>query len=218
MNLFSRMALFVLAGLLLLSCSDAYYKTYYSEDAYLMAQAERTIAVVPSAVYFESTAKGTLLQKQYYMKSLNIQQEIYRGLQKWELQGNALPKVQDLAITNSKLEKVLKSGDNLSSFELCRLLGVDGIVTSEVFLSQSISDGALLSDMPLTSFLTSKNVSVLVGIYLYPCRKVIWSYSRNYSGSIGHTTLTRVINHLMQAACHHLPYKKREFRSIATIN
>jgi hypothetical protein len=208
MTLFPRWAFFVLTGLLLLSCSDCYYKSYYSEDAYLMAQTERTIAVAPSTVCFEGAPNGTLAQDQSYMKSLNIQQEIYRGLQQWKLRGNVIPEVQDLVVTNSKLEQVLKSGISLSSFELCRLLGVDGIVTSEVFFSQPASEEIVSSDMSLKSSLTTKNVSVLVGIYLYPCRKVIWSYSRSYRGSTGHTTLTRVINHLMQKACHHLPYKK----------
>ena len=67
---------------------------------------------------------------------------MYSWMLKRKMQGRITQEIQEVETTNALLKKAGYPENPLTSAELCSVLGVDGIMSSNYSLSKPMSDGA----------------------------------------------------------------------------
>ena len=94
----------------------------------------------------------------------------------------------------------------LTTAELCEVLGVDGIMTSNFGLSKPMSDGAAIAEAILSDSRSSTNeVHASLSISDYKNNKLIWNYDYKSSGSLG-SSPSKLVDDLMKEASLKMPY------------
>ena len=183
---------------LLSSCA----KIFYSPDAKTLAAKHQTIAIVPPNVSIAAAKKidGNALIEQQKTESLNFQREMYSWLLKRKGQGKIQVEVQDINTTNAKLSKIGYPETPLTTSELCEVLGVDGIMTSNFGLSKPMPVAAAI-------FVGGPTNEVHVSLSISDCKntKLIWNYDHKYSGGLG-SSPARLVDGLMKNASKKMPY------------
>lgn len=199
-----KMQLMLLLTLLFSSCA----KVFYSPDAYVLAQNQGDIAIVPPVVSIESKTNLNVDALKYQQKteSFNFQNEMYSWMLKRKMQGKIKQEIQVIETTNAILTRAGYPETPFSTAELCDLLEVDGILTSNFSLSKPMSEGAAIAALLLIGMWGNTN-DVQVTLSLNDCKstKLIWNYNHKYSGSVGSST-TRLVDELMRDASVKMPY------------
>jgi hypothetical protein len=207
--------LYIFSGVLIIlslsSCSKAYY---YSDDAKKLANNHQIIAVVPPDVIIDAKKKDnpiTSIEKKK-QESLAIQNEIYSWLNKRKMQGDIKSDILDVNKTNSLLNEAGHFETPLLPQQICQLLQVDGIVTSNFNLAKPLSDVqvvglSLLFRDPFFGllFFPSNQVKGSLSVHDMKENKIIWTYDRTFSGSLG-ITHDDLVYRMMRRASKRLPY------------
>lgn len=196
----------ILALLVILFTSCA--KIYYSPDAYALAHNQKAIAIIPPTVsiavkmkFNTETVKG-----QQKTASINFQYEMFSWMLKRKTQGKIFQEIQDIETTNAILRKAGYPANPLTTAELCEILGVDGIMTSNYGLSKPISEGAAVVQSFLVDSRSSTNeVHASLSICDYSSKKLIWNYDYKTSGSLG-SSPSKLVDDLMREASKKMPY------------
>jgi hypothetical protein len=197
-------SVFGLALVLLSSCA----KIFYSPDAYKLAHNQKTIAIIPPTVSIAANKKidAESMKEQQKTESVNFQKEMYSWMLKRKMQGNIAQEIQDVQTTNAKLNKAGYPENPLTTLELCDVLGVDGVMTSNYSLSKPMSDGAAVALVLLVgAFAATNEVHVSLSISDCSNKKLIWNYDQKFSGSIG-SSPSRLVDGLMRQASKKMPY------------
>lgn len=198
------LVLFIVATLLLQSCA----KVFYTPDARYLANTEKIIAIVPPEVSIAARRKvdAAALNEQQKTESVNFQKEMYRWMLKRKMQGDIFVDIQDVETTNSRLFNAgFYDGKLLGPADLCNILGVDGILTSNYSFSKPISEGAAIAMALLLDFWGPTNeVVTSLSIYDSGSAKIIWNFDHRLSSSLG--TPARLVNALMRQASREMPY------------
>lgn len=188
------------------SCAEV----FYSPDAKKLAVSQENIAILPPDVSLKprNEIDAETLKEQQRTESLNIQREIYGWMLKRKTQGKFDKKIQQIETTNAKLQKAGYPDTPLTTSEMCKLLEVDGIMTSNFRLSKPLSEGAAVA-MGLVIGVWGPTNEVNVSMSINDCQndKLIWNYKHNMSGSVGSDT-PEVVNRLMRNASRKMPYFK----------
>ena len=204
MKLINQYSLIALVVLLFSSCA----KVFYSTDAYTLARNQGDFAIVPPIVSIETKSKfdADAMKEQQKTESFNFQNEMYSWMLKRKMQGKIKQEIQVIETTNAILCRAGYPEIPLSNAELCDLLEVDGILTSNYSLSKPMSEGAAIAAILLIGMWGNTN-EVQVSLSLNDCRntKLIWNYNHKYSGSVGSST-TRLVDELMRDASEKMPY------------
>ena len=208
-EIFLRKTCFTLIGLisvLLSSCNTA--KIFVSPDAKTLAQKQQTFAIIPPAVSI--IAKGNIsaeaMQSQQKTESLNFQNAIYSWMLNRKMQGKITVELQEIETTNAKLSRAGYPETPLTTAELCEVLGVDAIMTSNFGLSKPVSEGAAIAAAVLIGVGTKTNrVQVRLSINDCDNKKMIWSYEHRLSGGLG-SSPSSIVNLLMRKASKKMPY------------
>lgn len=191
--------------ILLSSCA----KIFYSPDARELADKQKIIAIVPPKVSIPANKKieAEALKEQQRTESLNFQNEMYSWMLRRKMQGKFSQEIQEIETTNAKLKKAGYPETPLTTAEICGVLGVDGIMTSNYSLSKPMSDGAAVAVGLLVGVWGATN-QVNVSLSITDCNKknLIWNYDHTFSGSIG-STPSRLVDGLMRRASKKIPYK-----------
>ena len=117
--------------------------------------------------------------------------------------------VQDIATTNAKLAQVDYPTVPKTTEELCQILGVDGVVSSNFALSKPMSDGAAVAMyLLLNAYGSTNEVTVTMAINDCMDHKLIWNYSHVYSGGLGSSPQS-LVKGLMRNASRKMPYTSR---------
>ena len=97
----------------------------------------------------------------------------------------------------------------LTTSEICDILRVDGIITSNFGLSKPMSAGGAIALALLAGVGTNTN-EVVVTLSIKNCedKSLIWKYDHKYSGGIG-SSPSRLVEGLMRHASKKMPYFKR---------
>ncbi|MFZ1676912.1 MAG: hypothetical protein WBP41_21090 [Saprospiraceae bacterium] len=204
MKLLKLLTLCVLSVILLPSCA----KIFYSPDAYKLAKKEKLIAIIPPKVSIAASKKidAESLKEQQKTESVNFQEEMYSWMLKRKMQGKISPEIQEIETTNAKLMKAMYPDTPLTTSEICDVLGVDGIITSNYSLSKPMSEGAAVAIGILFGASGSTNeVHVTLGINDCPNKKLIFNYDHKFSGSLG-SSPARLVDGLMRSASKKMPY------------
>ncbi len=186
-------------------------KIYYSPDAYSVGRKEKTIAIIPPTVSIKPTknANLTALKEEEKKESINFQKEMYAWLLKRKKQRKIKPKIQDIELTNAALVKLNYPEKSLSSDELCKVLGVDAVITSSFNLSKPLSEAAAIAlGYFMWGWRWGPEVYASMSIYDAKEDKMIWNYDHKYKGGLG-STPTRLVDRLMRHASSKMPYEKK---------
>jgi len=204
MKLFKQLSLIAIVAVLFSSCA----KIFYSSDAYSLAHSQKIIAIIPPTVSIAASKKvdAQALKEQQKTESINFQKEMYFWMLNRKMKGEILQEMQEIETTNAKLNKAGYPATPLTTAELCEVLGVDGIMTSNYSLSKPISDGAAVVLALLVGVWGATN-EVRVSLSVSDCsnKKLIWNYDHRFSGSIGSSPL-RLVDRLMRQASKKMPY------------
>ena len=198
--------LMIIALVAILSSSCA--KIFYSPDAYTLAHNQKIIAIIPPTVSIAAKKKfsAEAIKAQQKTESINFQNEMYSWMLKRKMQGKISQDIQQIETTNAKLQKAGYPGNSLTTAELCELLGVDGIMTSNYGLSKPMSEGAAVIEAILVDSRSSTNeVHASLSISDYSSQKLIWNYDYKTSGSLG-SSPSKLVDDLMREASKKMPY------------
>jgi len=198
------LVLFIVATLLLQSCA----KVFYTPDARYLANTEKIIAIVPPEVSIAARRKvdAAALIEQQKTESVNFQKEMYRWMLKRKMQGDIFVDIQDVETTNSRLFNAgFYDGKLLGPADLCNILGVDGILTSNYSLSKPLSEGAAIALAVFAGWWAPTNEAVAsLSIHDSGSEKMIWNYDHRLSSSLG--SPARLVDELMRQASRKMPY------------
>ena len=192
-------------SLVLTSCA----KIYYSPDAFSLAKTHSTIAVLPPTVSIAAgrkTEAGAILEQQR-TESLNFQKEMYSWLLKRKRQGTITQEILDIETTNAKLRRAGYPETPLTPYEMCEILGVQGVMLSNYALSKPMSDGAGIALAILGVSGTTNEVRVSLSINDCDNKKLIFNYDHKFSGGLG-SSPARLVESLMAQASRKMPYFK----------
>jgi len=183
-------------------------KIFYSPDAAPLARAQKVIAIAPPkvAIAARKNIDGTALIEQQKTESVNFQREMYSWMLKRKMQGTISVEIQDVETTNARLANAGFNNEQLlTPAEMCNILGVDGIMTSNYSLSKPMSEGAAIATAILVGFWGATNeASVSLSIHDQITNKMIWNYDHKLSSSLG--TPARLVDDLMRQASREMPY------------
>ena len=201
--------LLVLSTVFLLnSCA----KIYFSPDANTRAASHEVIAIAPPKVSIAARKKvdAEAMKEQQKTESINFQKEMYSWLLRRKMQNRIFVEVQDVETTNAKLRQAGYFDDRpMTPNEVCKVLGVDALVTSNYALTKPMSDGAAVALGVLVGVWGStNNTTVTMEIHDNQTSKLLWNYNHRLSGSVGSTPASLVDN-LMRNASKNMPYSVR---------
>jgi fructose-bisphosphate aldolase class 1 len=196
--------LFLCLIFLLGSCA----KIYNSPDARAKAATHKKIAIVPPKVNI-AARKGidaATNKVQETEESLSYQKEIYAWMLKRKRQGRVTIDIQELDITNIKLQKMDYANNPISSSELCAALGVDAVMTSNISARKTMSEGATLGIALLTGGFAA-NKSVDIDLSINDSEKLLFNYNHKMSGGIA-SSPSKIVDALMRHSSRKMPYYK----------
>tara|TARA_B100001540_G_scaffold37242_2_gene32997 strand:+ start:4775 stop:5428 length:654 start_codon:yes stop_codon:yes gene_type:complete len=184
---------------------------YLAPNGKTIANKHEIIAIVKPKVSIKARKKDNAdaIQESQRTSSIEFQQEIYKYMLKRKSKGKILVDIQDVEETNALLAKSGKDIQFLTTSEICDILGVDGVITSNFGLSKPMSAGGAIALALLAGVGTNTN-EVVVTLSIKNCedKSLIWKYDHKYSGGIG-SSPSRLVEGLMRHASKKMPYFKR---------
>lgn len=203
---------FLILLISLTSCGPTIYKSADFDDS---KSSVKTLAILPFNVSIDSKRlpKGTTIEtlKDSQEKTgYDIQSNAYT----WFLQRqkNYTTTFQDIDRTNALLKKSNITFDNIAlqdKGELCRMLGVDGIISGKASMSKPMSEGGAIAAAVLIGGLGATNKTA-TSLTIHDTKgSLLWKYDYEASGSLGSSaeSLTKA---LMKNASKKFPYKIKE--------
>jgi hypothetical protein len=180
---------------------------YLAPDGRKLAQKHKIIAILPPSVSIEASRKvdGESLKEQQKTESLNFQEEMYSWILKRKSKNKMDQEILDIATTNAKLKNAGYPEKALSPFEMCEILNVDGVITSNFALSKPMSNGAAIALIFVGGFGSTNKVRVQLSINDCANKKLIWNFKHKYNGGLG-SSPSSLIEDIMRQASKKTPY------------
>jgi hypothetical protein len=201
----NRLLMLLLAATMISSCA----KIYYSPDAKSRANSHQLIAIAPPIVSIAARKKvdAEAMKEQQKTESANFQKEMYSWLLKRKMQNRIFVEIQDVETSNAKLRKAGYFDDNpMSPNEICEVLGVDAIITSNYSLAKPMSEGAAVAlGLLVGVWGSTNNTTVTLEIHDRETKKLLWNYNHKVSGSVG-SSPAQLVDNLMRNASKKMPY------------
>jgi hypothetical protein len=201
-----KKSLILLLGgcLVIQSCA----KVFYTPDSANLAQSHKITAIAPPKVSIAArkNVDGNALIEQQKTESANFQKEMYSWMLKRKMQGTMFVDIQDVETTNAKLINAgYFDGKVLTPIEMCEILGVDGLISSNFALTKPMSEGAAIAVGLLIGFWGPTNeATVSLSIHDRAANKMIFNFDHKLSSSFG--TPARLVDALMRRASKKMPY------------
>ena len=196
-------------ALLLQSCA----KIFYTPDSRALAQNQKIIAIAPPRVSIAArkNVDGNAIIEQQKTESVNFQREMYSWMLKRKMQGSVAVEIQDVETTIALLNKAgINEGKTLTPMDMCQILGVDGIMTSNYSLTKPMSEGAAIAVGVLVGVWGPTNeATVSLSIHDYGTNKMIWNFDHKLSSSLG--TPAKLVDALMRQASRKMPYFTKSY-------
>jgi len=196
--------LIIFAAVIVQSCA----KIFYAPDARSLAQDQRIIAIAPPKVSIAArkNVDGSALIEQQKTESVNFQREMYSWMLKRKMQGTITVDIQDVETTIALLSKAgFNEGKALTPDDMCRILGVDGILTSNYSLTKPMSEGAAIALGVIAGVWGPTNeATASLSIHDSGTSKMIWNYDHKLSSSL--STPAKLVDDLMRQASRKMPY------------
>ena len=196
--------LLVVAAFILQSCA----KIFYAPDAKSLAMNQKVIAIAPPKVSIapRKNVEADALIEQQKTESVNFQREMYSWMLKRKMHGTISVDIQDVETTIALLSKAgVNDGKLLTPDDMCQILGVDGILTSNYALTNPMSEGAAIAVGLIAGVWGATNeATASLSIHDSGTNKMIWNYDHKLSSSL--STPARLVDDLMRQASRKMPY------------
>ena len=203
MKKYALLSLLVVA-LLIEGCA----KIYYTPDSRSVAQSHQIIAIAPPIVSVAASknVSADAMIEQQKTESINFQREMYSWLLKRKMQGSISVEIQDVNITNAKLSEAGYLNAQLATpEEMCKVLGVDAVMTSTYALSKPMSQGAAIAMYLFVGFAGATNqTTVDLSVHDYKTNKMIFDFNHKLGTTFG--SAASLVDALMRKASKKLPY------------
>lgn len=208
-----KLLLFAMICFTMVSCGPQIYKAPSFSD---VSAKHQVVAILPFDVTIESRRlpKGVtaeMVQDQQRDYGYGIQGDVYGYLLREMSKDRYTVKFQDVSKTNALLSDAGISSEALrftSKEELCRLLGVDAVVSGQAIMSKPMSDGAAIAVGLLVGAWGSTNaVNTTITIHEGHAGELMWKYDYVASGSVG-SSRQALTNALMRNSSKKFPYRK----------
>jgi outer membrane PBP1 activator LpoA protein len=208
MRILNYITAIVIANLMLTSCAMSTAKIYSVPNARALAKEQKRIAIIKPVVSIEgkSGVSAEAMIEQQTTESNNIQREIYSWMLERKMTNRMSQDVQDVNETNTKLSRAGYPNTLMTDEELCEVLGVDGLLTSNFALAKPMGGGAAVAATFLVGFGGATN-KVTLSLAIKDCNegKLIWNYSDATNGGLG-SSPAEMVDRLMKASSDKMPY------------
>lgn len=192
------------------ACAPTIYKATNFDNSRTTV---KTLALIPFNVSIDSKRlpKGTNIEtlKEYQEKTgYAIQNSAYSWFLK--RQKDYSISFQDIDRTNALLKSADISFDNIAlkdKGELCKLLGVDGIISGKATMSRPMSEGAAITLGVLFGVWGPTNKTTTTLTIHDASGVLLWKYDYTASGSLG-SSVENLTKALMRNASKRFPYKR----------
>ncbi|MBC5772943.1 hypothetical protein H8S95_02620 [Pontibacter sp. KCTC 32443] len=208
-----KLLLFAIICITLASCGPQIYQASSFKD---VKDTHKVVAVMPFDVTIESRRlpKGVtaeMIENQQRDYGYGIQSDVYGYYLREMSKGKYTVNFQDVSKTNALLKQAGISYEDLrlqSKEEICKLLGVDAVVSGKATMSKPMSDGAAIAVGLLVGAWGSTNsVNTSITIHEGKAGDLMWKYDYVASGSVG-SSRESLTNSLMRNSSKKFPYKK----------
>jgi len=183
---------------------------YLAPNGQAIANKHDIIAIIKPKVSIKARKKddAEAIKESQRTSAIEFQQEIYKYMLKRKSQGHMVVEVQDVEETNALLSRSGINIESLTTKEMCDLLGVDALLTSNFGLSKPMSTGGAIAMALLVGVGGSTN-EVVVTLSIKNCedKSLVWKYDHKYSGGLGSSS-SRLVEALMRKASKKIPYFK----------
>lgn len=203
------LSLFITAALL------SQTKLYVHDDAKEYVSNTKMIAILPldTSVKLRPKELKDFTPEQIVemenAEALGIQKAMYSWFLTRKKRGELLVEVQNPTITNSLLKKAgidaLKAYEELP-MEMCKLLGVEAIVTGKFSTNKPMSNAAALG-LALFGFGGATQNATANLDFIHEDNEVVVNYFKNIKGGLGSSS-DDLINILMRKTSRRIPYTK----------
>ena len=205
--------IFILSfSLLIFSCSPTIYK---SNNLVASKGVVKQVAILPYTVSIDSKR----LPKGMTIETLKASQEqtgydMQNNSYTWFLKRskNYTVDFQDIDKTNAILRKAnINSINDINSRgkdEICKLLGVDAIISGKATMSKPMSEGAAVAvGLLIGAWGSTNNTTITLAIH-DNSSSLLWKYDWQANGSVG-SSPERVTDALMRNASKRFPYNTK---------
>ncbi|WP_187261515.1 hypothetical protein [Pontibacter beigongshangensis] len=205
--------LLIVATTVLSGCGP---QIYQSNNFAVEKQKHKVVAILPFEVLIEAKRlpKGVtaqMLQEQQRDYGYGLQGDVYGYFLKQMSKDRYTVTFQDVSKTNAILNDAFISYEDLRTYskdELCRILGVDAVVSGKTTMSKPMSDGAAIAVGLLVGAWGSTNsINTTVTVHEGEKGDLMWKYDYMASGSVG-SSRQSLSNALMKNTSKKFPYKK----------
>ena len=191
-------------SILFSSCASV----YMAPNAKQQSVAHEIVAILKPNVSIKARWNDSLeaIKESQRTSATEFQQEIYSYMLFRKSKGQMFVEIQDVDETNALLNKNNVDIRSLTSSELCKLLGVDALITSNFGLSKPMSTGGAVALGLLTGYEGSTN-EVVVSMSIKDCKtkSLLWKYDHTHQGGLG-STASKLVDGLMRNASKKMPY------------
>lgn len=197
---------------ILTSCTPKIYK---NPDFYSKVSDHKIVAILPSEVNLsfrpnelkKLTAEDIIVKEE--QTGYDIQDKMFMWLLRRSDKLKYTVSFQDIKKTNSLLKAGNISYKNIygtSAEELCKLLGVDAVISSKAIMKKPMSEGAALAvGIVFGAWGTTNEVNTSISINEAKNGELLWKYDYLASGSVA-TSTTGLVDALMRNASKRFPY------------
>lgn len=194
--------------MLFMSCSGA--KVYNSNDTLAVTSSQKKIAILPPKIsMLEGKYTGRFKQSKE-QESANFQKEMYAWFLKRFSQNNVSQEIQDIETTNTKLKRAGYPEKELTKSEICAVLGVDAVISSDYVMTKPMPQGvAVVASVLLDYEGTTNEITADMNIYDKKTDKIFWNYSNKYSGG-WRSSYSDIVEDLLRNASKKMPYGAKE--------
>ena len=194
--------------MLFMSCSGA--KVYNSNDTLAVTSSQKKIAILPPKIsMLEGKYTGRFKQSKE-QESANFQKEMYAWFLKRFSQNNVSQEIQDIETTNTKLKRAGYPEKELTKSEICAVLGVDAVISSDYMMTKPIPQGvAVVASVLLDYEGTTNEITADMNIYDKKTDKIFWNYSNKYSGG-WRSSYSDIVEDLLRNASKKMPYRAKK--------
>lgn len=198
----------VLLVLAMSSCA----RVYTDPSAKSLVINHRTIAIIPPDISISASRNtdAEAIKEYQRTESMMVQKDMQSWLLRRKAQGRIRAEIQDVATTNSLLQKAGYPNKIIAPETLCDILNVNAVIRSTYSYAKPMSEAAAVAVAVLTSGGVSGNtneVRATVNIYDCSTQKMIWSFSDRNSGGMESST-SILLDGLIRSATRRMPYGK----------
>lgn len=199
---------YIFLVLLFSSCA----KVNYNPSGQNIAQTHQTIAILIPKVLLDYDGDNEKIDDIKSVEASNLQAELFDYLQRMKFENKLNVEILDIIDSNQKLASInALTLSVMNSNELCKLLGVDAMLTSNFTMKKPVSEElAPAFDLLSNAQLSTNTVKVTMAIHDAVSSEVIWHFNNQVNGGFG-SSHKELIEKVLNKAVKKMPYYNKKF-------